>query len=128
MESAPKENRLSMRSFKLSVLDAFDDLRTGGFARPAAEKFGGAWLACFLVMARGNVFAAFSSSTYSAPRFAELSARPSRLRFSHRWKLLRSPDFQRGRGRAATFGGKSGKLRLVYASRTARRSCSRMRW
>src|SRR5262245_9840406 len=49
-----------MRSLKLSVLDAFDDLRTGGFARPTAEKFGGAWLACFLVMARGNVLAAFS--------------------------------------------------------------------
>src|SRR5437016_6093859 len=49
-----------MRSLKFSVLDAFDDLRTGGFARPAAEKFGGAWLACFLVMARGNVLAAFS--------------------------------------------------------------------
>jgi hypothetical protein len=40
-----------MRSLKFSVLDAFDDLRTGGFARPAAEKF---------VMARGNVLAAFS--------------------------------------------------------------------
>jgi hypothetical protein len=49
-----------MRSLKLSVLDAFDDLRTGRFARPAAEKFGGAWLACFLIMARGNVLAAFS--------------------------------------------------------------------
>src|SRR2546430_10413620 len=49
-----------MRSLKLSVLGAFDDLRTGGFARPAAEKFGGAWLACLLVMARGNVLAAFS--------------------------------------------------------------------
>ena len=49
-----------MRSLKFSVLDVFDDLRTGGFARPAAEKFGGAWLACFLVMARGNVLAAFS--------------------------------------------------------------------
>jgi hypothetical protein len=49
-----------MRSLKFSVIDAFDDLRTGGFARPAAEKFGGAWLACFLVMARGNVLAAFS--------------------------------------------------------------------
>jgi hypothetical protein len=49
-----------MRSLKFSVLDAFDDLRTGWFARPAAEKFGGAWLACFLVMARGNVLAAFS--------------------------------------------------------------------
>ena len=49
-----------MRSLKFSVLDAFDHLRTDRFARPAAEKFGGAWLACFLVMARGNVFAAFS--------------------------------------------------------------------
>jgi hypothetical protein len=39
-----------------SLLDAFDHLRTDKFARPAAEKFGGAWL----VMARGNVFAAFS--------------------------------------------------------------------
>jgi hypothetical protein len=49
-----------MRSLKFSFLDAFDHLRTDRFARPAAEKFGGAWLACFLVMARGNVFAAFS--------------------------------------------------------------------
>jgi hypothetical protein len=49
-----------MPSLKFSVLDAFDDLRAAGLARPAAEKFAGAWLACFLVMARGNVFAAFS--------------------------------------------------------------------
>ena len=49
-----------MPSLKLSVLDAFDDLRTSGLARPAAEKFAGAWLACFLVMARGNIFTAFS--------------------------------------------------------------------
>jgi len=49
-----------MSSLKLSVLDAYDDLRTSGLARPAAEKFAGAWLACFLVMARGNIFAAFS--------------------------------------------------------------------
>jgi hypothetical protein len=48
-----------MPSFKFSVL-AYDDLRAGGLARPAAEKFAGAWLACFLVMARGNIFAAFS--------------------------------------------------------------------
>jgi hypothetical protein len=38
----------------------FDDLRTGGLVRPAIEKFCGAWLACLLVMARGNLFAAFS--------------------------------------------------------------------
>src|SRR3982074_2669737 len=49
-----------MPGVKFSVLDAFDDLRASGLARPAAEKFAGAWLACFLVMARGNVFAAFS--------------------------------------------------------------------
>src|SRR5947209_14146168 len=49
-----------MRSLKFSVLDAFGDLRAGGLARPAAEKFAGAWLACFLVMARGNIFAAFT--------------------------------------------------------------------
>jgi hypothetical protein len=48
-----------MPSLKFSVL-SFDDLRAGGLARPAAEKFAGAWLACFLVMARGNVLAAFS--------------------------------------------------------------------
>src|SRR6202795_257342 len=48
-----------MPSFKFSVL-AFDDPRAGGLARPAAEKFAGAWLACFLVMARGNILAAFS--------------------------------------------------------------------
>ncbi len=35
-------------------------LRTSGIARSAAEKFAGAWLACLLVMARGNIFDAFS--------------------------------------------------------------------
>jgi uncharacterized membrane protein YeaQ/YmgE (transglycosylase-associated protein family) len=49
-----------MPSLKATVLDTFDDLRTGGLVRPAAEKFGGAWLACFLVMTRGNVLGAFS--------------------------------------------------------------------
>jgi hypothetical protein len=42
-----------MPSLSFSAL-TFDDLRAGGLARPAAEKFGGAWLACFLVMARGD--------------------------------------------------------------------------
>src|SRR5581483_6585799 len=46
-----------MPSLKLSALESPN---TGGLARPAAEKLAGAWLACFLVMARGNVFAAFS--------------------------------------------------------------------
>ncbi len=49
-----------MPSLKVSMLDAFCDFRTSGLARPAAEKFAGAWLACFLVMARGNIFAAFT--------------------------------------------------------------------
>ena len=39
---------------------ANDNLRTGGLVRPAIEKFCGAWLACLLVMARGNIFVAFS--------------------------------------------------------------------
>ena len=38
----------------------FDELRVGGLGRSAAEKFAGAWLACLLVMARGNIFDAFS--------------------------------------------------------------------
>jgi hypothetical protein len=42
------------------MIDALSDLRESGLVRPAAEKFAGAWLACFLVMARGNVLAAFS--------------------------------------------------------------------
>ena len=49
-----------MPSLKVSMLDAFGDFRTSGLGRPAAEKFAGAWLACFLVMARGNIFAAFT--------------------------------------------------------------------
>jgi uncharacterized membrane protein YeaQ/YmgE (transglycosylase-associated protein family) len=48
-----------MPSLKLSVLDALNQ-RAGGLARPAIEKFAGAWLACFLVMARGNILAAFN--------------------------------------------------------------------
>ena len=43
-----------MPSLGLSILDVVDE-RTGGLGRPALEKFAGAWLACFLVMARGNV-------------------------------------------------------------------------
>ena len=38
---------------------SFDYLGTSGLVRPAIEKFCGAWLACLLVMARGNIFAAF---------------------------------------------------------------------
>src|SRR6059058_3658487 len=44
----------SMPSLKRSILAAFDDFRASGLLRPAAEKFAGAWLACFLVMARGD--------------------------------------------------------------------------
>src|SRR6266700_7376841 len=39
---------------------ASDNAEVGRLARPAAEKFAGAWVACLLVMARGNIFAAFS--------------------------------------------------------------------
>ena len=40
---------------------ASDELRVGGgLGRSAAEKFAGAWLSCLLVMARGNIFDAFS--------------------------------------------------------------------
>ena len=46
-----------MPTLKLSILD---DLNASSLGRPAAEKFAGAWLACCLVMARGNVLAAFS--------------------------------------------------------------------
>ena len=49
-----------MTSLKLRALGALDDFNASGLARPAAEKFAGAWLACSLVMARGNVLAAFS--------------------------------------------------------------------
>jgi hypothetical protein len=43
-----------MPSLKFSDLDVFG-LRTGGLAGPAAGKFAGAWLSCFMVMARGNI-------------------------------------------------------------------------
>jgi hypothetical protein len=45
---------------KRNMLESLHVLRESGLVRPAAEKFAGAWLACFLVMARGNVLAAFS--------------------------------------------------------------------
>src|SRR5437016_11420073 len=50
----------SMPSLKRSMLAAFDDFRASGLLWPAAEKFAGAWLACFLVMARGDVLAGLS--------------------------------------------------------------------
>jgi hypothetical protein len=48
-----------MPSLKLSAT-LLDDPRAGGLVRIAAEKFAGSWLACFLVMARGDFAAAFS--------------------------------------------------------------------
>jgi hypothetical protein len=48
-----------MATLRLGGL-ALDEPQAGGLFRPAAEKFAGAWLACLLVMARGNVFVAFS--------------------------------------------------------------------
>src|SRR5215472_4864405 len=49
-----------MSGIKSGVLGAIDDFRASGLLRPAAEKFCGAWLACFLVMARGDILAGFS--------------------------------------------------------------------
>lgn len=49
-----------MPTLNSSIQSTRGEARTRGLARPAAEKFAGAWLACFLVMARGNVLAAFS--------------------------------------------------------------------
>jgi len=48
-----------MPSLKFNAV-AVGDLHASGLVRPAIEKFAGAWLACFLAMARGNIFAAFS--------------------------------------------------------------------
>jgi hypothetical protein len=48
-----------MPSLSFNV-DNATGFRGHGLAKPAAEKFAGAWLACFLVMARGNIFAAFT--------------------------------------------------------------------
>jgi len=54
-----KKKGQSMLSLRFSTL-VFDDQRAGGLVRPAAEKFAGAWLACFLVMTRSDVLRAFS--------------------------------------------------------------------
>jgi hypothetical protein len=48
-----------MTSLRLSA-GAFDLLNPHGLARPAFEKFVGAWLSCFLVMAHGDFANALS--------------------------------------------------------------------
>src|SRR5258708_1394776 len=48
-----------MRTLNLGGLP-FGNPRAGGLVRPGAEKFAGAWLGWLLVMARGNIFVAFS--------------------------------------------------------------------
>ena len=48
-----------MASLKLDASTS-DHFRSSAFIRPAVEKFVGAWLACFLVMARGEFAQAFS--------------------------------------------------------------------
>ena len=50
-----------MPSVKFSVPAGFGGTSSGGLVRPALEKFAGAWLACFLVMARGDILAAFNA-------------------------------------------------------------------
>jgi len=47
-----------MSTLRFSVAE--QGLGAAGLVRPALEKFAGAWLACFLVMARGNVLAGLS--------------------------------------------------------------------
>ena len=42
-----------MTSLRLGT-SALDFLNPNGLARPAIEKFAGAWLACFVVMAHGD--------------------------------------------------------------------------
>jgi hypothetical protein len=60
VEASPQKNKgQSMLSAKSASL-AFADLRASGLVRPAAEKFAGAWLACFLVMTRSDVLRALS--------------------------------------------------------------------
>jgi protein-S-isoprenylcysteine O-methyltransferase Ste14 len=49
-----------MTSGRFNFYERLGDFQASGLLRPAAEKFAGAWLACFLVMTRGSVFAAFS--------------------------------------------------------------------
>lgn len=44
----------------MAIDAALDNRSTGGLVRLAVEKFSGAWLACFLVMARGDFARAFS--------------------------------------------------------------------
>ncbi len=42
------------------LIDRFGSLRSNALFRAGAEKFGAAWLACFLVMSRGDLAYAFS--------------------------------------------------------------------
>ena len=44
----------------LSNSGAADYLNPNGLVRPALEKFAGAWLACFAVMAHGDIANAVS--------------------------------------------------------------------
>ena len=44
----------------MAIDAALDNRSAGGLVRLAVEKFAGAWLACFLVMARGDYARAFS--------------------------------------------------------------------
>ena len=50
-----------MPSVKTTVPGSFGGTSAGGLVRPALEKFASAWLACFLVMARGDILAGFTA-------------------------------------------------------------------
>jgi len=45
---------------KIDAPGHFEALRSNALFRAGAEKFGAAWLACFLVMSRGDLVFAFS--------------------------------------------------------------------
>ena len=54
LKPAQRDEGRSVLHPHLSLRKTFNDSFATGLARPAAEKFAGAWLACFLVMARGG--------------------------------------------------------------------------
>jgi hypothetical protein len=101
-----------MPSLTFSVFDAFADVRASGLARPAAEKFAGAWLACFLVMARGNQLglAIFESLVVLADfMLCERDAGPRR---SYRQSGLAAPWVENGNSCRVQFRACASRLGL----------------
>ena len=73
-----------MPNIKSSTL-SFAELRASGLVRPAAEKFAGAWLACFLVMTRSDALQALSFEHVLRASVCGLWAPLLRLLSFHRW-------------------------------------------